>query len=434
VDTESLSRRRFLGKAVTGGAILAVGPSLWRQAGAVAAPPAARHLQFGADPAHSMVVSWSTPGPVERPVVDVGPDHAYGLSLPAESRPVRGTDTVYHHALVTGLEAGRAYRYRPRHNGADGAEGLLRTAPEGVVPFTFTAFGDQGTGPGAWDITVQMSKQAPAFHLHAGDLCYAYGAGNGTAGTTDQAVWDRWLDLVSNVGAWVPWMPALGNHEMEVGAGAQGYDGVLSRFSVPATGAPGVGSTYTFRYSNVAVVALDANDASYEIPANRGWTEGRQDAWLEETLAAHRRDPRVDWIVAYYHHCSYCTNAVHASDLGPRERWDPLFAAHGVDLVVNGHNHCYERTHALREGSVVEKGGTVFVTAGGGGQVAYQAALAPLSYVNTSAGKEPETAPWSAVRHLDLSFLAVDVDGDSMTLRGIDQAGREIDRRVLTRQ
>jgi hypothetical protein len=191
-----------------------------------------------------------------------------------------------------------------------------------------------------------------------------------------------------------------------------------------------VPSTWGFRYGNVAVLALDGNDASFEIPHNLNWTEGAQDAWLRPTLRNLRADPSIDWVVATYHHCSYCTNAVHASDGGPRQRWDGLFDDHDVDLVINGHNHCYERTHPLRRGRVSDDG-TVFVTAGGGGQTAYQASLAPLSYVSLEHGKVPETAPWSATRYNDLSFLAADVDGKRLTVRALRPDGSEIERVVL---
>ncbi|MCU1375480.1 MAG: hypothetical protein JWO68_2766 [Actinomycetia bacterium] len=429
----ALSRRRFLGGALAGGLALAYGPTLWRQPGWAAVPATAPHLQYGADPRRSMVVSWSTDGPVERAVLDVGTDGGFGRVVQAESRSVRGTRTTYHHAVVDRLQPGQVYRYRPRHKGGEGVAGHFRTAPQHAERFTFTAFGDQGTSAGAGAITAQVARQHPAFHVHAGDLCYAYSSGTGEPGPVNPATWDDWLGIISPVAAQVPWMPAVGNHEMESGFGPQGYDGVLSRFSLPATGARGVPSTWAFRYGNVAVLALDGNDASFEIAHNLGWTQGRQDAWLKATLGHLRADPSIDWIVATYHHCSYCTNAVHASDAGPRQRWDALFDDHDVDLVINGHNHCYERTHPLRRGKVSDDG-TVFVTAGGGGQTAYQAFLDPVSYVNTEHGKVPELAPWSAVRYDNLSFLVADVDGKRLTLRALRPDGSEVDRLVLQKQ
>jgi len=444
------SRRRFLAQALVGAGIAAGGPVLWRQTGWAATPTVAPHLQYGRDPQRELVVSWSTDGPVAGAVLDVGADPSFGRVVPAESRAVAGTNTVYHHARVDGLDPGQTYHYRPRHDGATGEPGTFRTAPDTAEPFTFTAFGDQGITDGAVATTALVAAQNPAFHLHVGDLCYAYSAGSGGPGPTDQAVWDQWLSMTSGTSRAVPWMPAIGNHEMENGYGPQGYDGFLGRFTLPGTGP--VPTVYAFRYGNLAVLALDGNDASYEITANRDWTGGAQDAWLAGTLAGLRADPTLDWIVVGYHHCSYCTNAVHASDGGPRERWGALFDEHQVDLVVNGHNHCYERTHPLRAGAATAEApagatvepstaGTTYVTAGGGGQAAYQASLYPGSYVTDESGaRVPEPAPWSAARYLDLSILAADVTPPgaggvtTMTLRALAVDGQEIERVTLLRR
>lgn len=454
---QAVSRRSFLRASALGGAVLLGGPTLWRQTARASAPPTAPHLQLGADPRRSVVVSWSTVGNVARPVVEIGVDESFGRVIDAETRTVAGTDTHYHHAVVEGLEPATTYRYRVGHDGVasavSGVGGSLRTAPDGPVPFTFTSFGDQGVSDGARATTAVVAAQDPAFHFHVGDLCYAYSAGGLAEGPTNQAVWDEWFALVSGgAAASVPWMPTVGNHEMESGYGAQGYDGVLARFSLPSqTGAPGMPVTYAVRWGNVALVALDANDVSHEITANTGYSGGAQDAWLAATLLALRADPAIDWIVVGYHHCSYCTNAVHASDGGPRERWGALFDTAGVDLVLNGHNHCYERTHPLRAGAVTAEvpggssyrpadAGTTYLTVGGGGQAAYQAALHPLSYVTVEGGARlPEEAPWSATRYLDLSLVAVDVSppdpsgATSLTVRALSAAGNELERVTLLR-
>ena len=60
-------------------------------------------------------------------------------------------------------------------------------------------------------------------------------------------------------------------------------------------------------------------------------------------------------MVVGFHNCMYCTNLVHSSDGGNRSRWEPIFDKHRVDLVVNGHNHCYERTHLMRAGAPVQE-------------------------------------------------------------------------------
>ena len=462
--SRQVSRRSVLKAGLLGAGAVVAGPLLWKTPGALAAPPAGMHLTYGPDPLRDMSLSWSTAG-AARPRVDLGIDRTYGLRLPVDGRSVRGVETVYQHAVAKGLKPDTRYHYRVSHDGGPARTGTFKTAPARPTPFTFTAFGDQGVGEGAAESTALVGKLRSDVHLVAGDLCYANpSGGTGAPGTTDPAVWDEWFGILAKVTAKMPWMPAMGNHEMETGYGPQGYDGHLARFTLPTeTAAPGAPSAYWFKYSNVAFFALDANDVSYELPANRGYSEGSQQEWLRASLDKARRDPDIDFVVAYYHHCSYCSNVVHASDGGVRDAWGELFDEYSVDLVVNGHNHCYERTHPIKAGAKTTDAasgaeidpvaqGTVYVTAGGGGQTAYQSALYPASYVTLEPApisadgvrpvnplRAPESADWSATRYLGLSLIKVDVTPSKgsararMAVTALQLDGTEIETFTLVR-
>jgi hypothetical protein len=446
--TAEISRRTLLRTSALGAAGLAVGPSLLRSpATAATAAPFGVHLGLGADAARTAVVSWSTAQDVAGAVVDIGMDMSYGLTLAADSRAVAGHGTVYHHGLVRNLRPDTRYRYRVRHRGAPPVTGTFRTAPDRPRPFRFAAFGDMGVTDAASDVMGLLQRSRPDLAFLVGDLCYANPGGGLAETAVNQSVWDQWFAQVTPSASGIPWMPAVGNHEMEPGFGELGYDGFLSRFALPGGGPSPV--TWAFRYGNVGFVALDGNDASHEIPRNRGYLGTAQDDWLERTLAGLRRDPLVDFIVVGFHHCAFSTNAVHASDAGVRDRWSPIFDRHAVDLVVNGHNHSYERTVPIRAGApTVEapsgatvrasRDGTTYVLAGGGGQSAYPSALHPASYVTVESGlRVPETALWSAHRFLDNSLVLVDVtpatDARRATMRlaAVDRAGAVLDSVTL---
>jgi hypothetical protein len=447
-----ISRRRLLQGAAVIGAV--AGPALWVKPGWAAVPAAGTHLTFGADPRRQAVVSWSTSQRVARPVLDLGTDRSYGLAVPVETRAVRGASTSYHHARLSGLLPNTTYHYRLRHQGATSPDRTFRTAPESpTATFRFTAFGDQGVGPDAAANTARLVLEKPAFHIHAGDLCYANSTGSGGNGQTyDANVWDAWFAQNQPVGmAGIPWMPTVGNHEMEPGMGPQGYDGFLGRFTLPRNGVTGAFNTYWFRYGNVAVVAMDGNDAAYELAANRGWLGTRQDAWLRNTLRALRADAAVDFVVTAFHNCMFCTNAVHGSDGGVRSRFEPIFDEFAVDLVINGHNHCYERTHPRKGGAntaTVPTGGTVhpatqgttYIVAGGGGKTGYPVSLSPVSYVVAEDGtKVPEVADWSAIHSESYHLLVADVvpltaaRTTTMRLRAVQPDGTVIDTVTLER-
>ncbi|MGI8663465.1 MAG: purple acid phosphatase family protein [Acidimicrobiales bacterium] len=459
-----IDRRSFLkGAAATAGA-LAVGPTLWTKPGFAAVPPAGAHLAFGTDPSTSMTVVWSTPEPVANPrlIVDVGGDL---VTWVAETRTVpdsltqvliKHVGTNYHRATVTGLAPGTAYDYVLRHDGGELVDGLsFATAPSNASAFTFTAFGDQGIHDASALINQQIAAMRPAFNLVAGDLCYADNLGFGLvidALQFDPNTWDRWFAQGGAAMATTPFMAALGNHDIEPGYGDHGYVGHHARLPTPDGGFSE--HVYSFRYGNIGVVSLDANDISEEIPSNAGYTGGGQTAWLDGTLAALRADPTVDFIVVYFHHCAYCTMDSHGSDGGVRARWVPLFDTHAVDLVINGHNHGYERTHPIRAnsptldaptGATVRPAddGTTYICAGGGGQ-SLNAFVSPafISHgplANTlKADAEIEDAPWSAVRDVAFSFLRVDVTPPSegvttMAITTLDAQGNQLDAVTLER-
>ena len=96
------------------------------------------------------------------------------------------------------------------------------------------------------------------------------------------------------------------------------------------------------------MISVDANDLSYEIPTNLGYSGGAQQSWVERTLGAWRIDSTIDFIVMFMHHCAFSTSGAHASDLGVRALVGTLSDQYQVDLVLSGHNHQAERTNPIR--------------------------------------------------------------------------------------
>ena len=452
--------------------------------------PFGRHLAWGPNPRTQVRVAWQVPHPVRSPFLRLG-DSPWNLGGrgPAEIRALHSevpgvigpTDQYYVHAAADALLPGRTYYYAVGHNGYDpsdlrrfGRVDSLTTAPSRRVvpgPFTFTAFGDQGVSHHAMRNDGMVAAQNPAFHLHAGDLCYADPSGLGMpavdrrdpTGTYDPRTWDLFLAQTEPIAASVPWMASLGNHDMEALYSPDGYGGQLARWSFPENGPRGSVAVYSFIYGNVGVIALDPNDISHEVSANHGYTGGAQTAWLNKRLKFLRAQADVDFIVVFFHHCAYSTTVAHASDGGVRTKWVPLFDKYEVDLVINGHNHVYERADVLRGGvsrktpigATVhpETDGTTYVTAGAAGPGLYRFGV-PDSYAGHvrdrdtvssyvwAPGRErvPEEVTWSRVRYTGYSFLAVDAAPaapgrtTTLTLRAVTEAGDEIDRVVLSRK
>ena len=353
------------------------------RAAAGAGTPEQIHLTWGENPATGVVVSWASPGPASRPRVRIGQ-----RVIPAEARQytdgLNGQTVWTYHARVGGLRPGATYAYVVTadndSNAADPFSATFRTAPQGRVPFRFTSFGDLATPNTAWVLSYGQSAYAveavesfqPLFHLLNGDLCYA------DLNPAEQP--EVWRDFGNNnqtSAANRPWMPCPGNHEVEFDNGPQGFASYLTRYTLPDNHVPGFGGRwYSFRVGSVLFVSLDADDVVYQdagplvagpaalAPAPstghpaiapgtsfyiRDYSGGAQTAWLEGTLAAGRRDESVDWIIVQMHQCACSSSATgNGSDLGIRQQWLPLFDRYQVDLVLNGHDHDYERSFPVR--------------------------------------------------------------------------------------
>lgn len=426
-------------------------------------PPRSRSRSCASDARRSTSVRRSRPNcRCSTPWGDVSPLDSVPLATPTS------VEQYYVQARISHLMPGTTYFYVVGHDGYDPAERpaleqarSFTTAPGRTTAFTFTAFGDQGESYDAVATGNLVRSQNPSFHLHAGDLSYANDGGSGQLSNAyDPRAWDSFFVQNEGFASTVPWQAVVGNHEMEPWYSPNGYGGYFKRFAQPVEHQ----AYYSFTYGNVAFLALDANDVTYEYTANNGYTAGAQTKWLTRRLAAFRASRDIDFIVAYFHECAYCTATAHASDGGVRAAWTPLFDEYSVDLVINGHNHVYERTDPLKAGVVTTAApigstvhsatqGTTYVVAGSAGNSLYAFTASDSyegdvnsdgtvsSWVRNSAGGEtPETVGWSRIRYTGYALLAVDSEPGSgrnakpkLVLRALNELGTEIDRLTIQR-
>jgi hypothetical protein len=388
-EDRGLSRRQVLTAAGGAGLLTATGAlagTAQAQAASAAAggTPEQVHLTWGDEFASSVIVSWASPGEARHPRVVVD-GHAI---VPAVQRGytdgLNGETVWTYHARLVRLRPGSHYSYTVTAdndgNAAHPFAGSFRTAPRGRAAFRFTSFGDLATPNTAWVLSYGQSAYAvaaverfqPLFHLLNGDLCYA-----NLNPATQPEVWRDFGNNNQASAANRPWMPCLGNHEVEFDNGPQGYTSYLTRYSLPGNGEQEfAGRWYAFRIGGALFISLDASDVIYQdgaafvagpapftpaastgnpaIPPGtsfyiRGYSRGAQTAWLRRTLAAARHDDSIDWIIVQMHQDATTSSETgNGSDRGIRETWLPLFDEYQVDLVVCGHDHDYERSFPVR--------------------------------------------------------------------------------------
>jgi 3',5'-cyclic AMP phosphodiesterase CpdA len=356
------------------------GPGLVRQPDAAGAPPPGQvHVQFGGDAATQIAVSWATPVPVTNSRLRAGlAGGGLGLGVPAEERvyteALTGQTVYAYHARLGNLAPDTAFAYEVVHDGAEPVPGTFRTGPRGrSAGFRFTSFGDQsipapvglGLGPASRNagyIVDAVEALDPLFHLLNGDLSYA---------NVSDAPVETWASFFTNnmrSARHRPWMPAPGNHENEVGNGPHGYLAYQTWFELPDNGSAGFrGNWYAFTVGSVRVISLHNDDVCLQDggfstyrrhhlagypngcdPYIHGYSGGRQRAWLEAGLAAARQSAGIDWIVVFMHQPAMSSAHFNGADLGIRQEILPLFDRYGVDLVLAGHEHHFERTFPVR--------------------------------------------------------------------------------------
>jgi hypothetical protein len=385
-----VSRRGFLKFA--GASSLATAASTLASAARAAssAPdgtPEQIHLTWGNDPASEVTVSWASLAPAVKPLVRVSGGDAARQAVHAIQSTytdgINGEVVFTYHARLRDLKADTNYQYEvTAENDSNAAQPFtanFRTAPHGRKPFRWTSYGDLATPNTGWVLSSPQSRFAvqaverfqPLFHLLNGDLCYA-----NLNPMQQPEVWRDFGNNAQTSASNRPWMPCPGNHELEFNNGEQGLASYLTRYTLPDNHTRFQGRWYSFRVSSVLFISLAADDVVYQDAAAfvagpaplvpvastgnppiqpgtslyvRGYSGGEQTRWLENVLSRASKDDDVDWIVVQMHQDALSSSQTgNGSDKGLREAWLPLFDRYGVDLVLCGHDHDYERSYPVR--------------------------------------------------------------------------------------
>jgi acid phosphatase type 7 len=310
-------------------------------------------------------------GPYLQMVSGEGATLRWRTDIPTDSKVEAGTAfgqytqattdtalTTEHEVRVQGLKADTRYYYRVGSSTQvlqRGKENYFTTAPPPNTTrrIGVAVFGDCGTNDklnrtfslGAYR---QHTKNNPAeLMLLLGDNAYSDGL--------DQEYQKKFFrpfgrNLLKNHALF----PAPGNHEYANDPERQKDHNIAyySIFSVPQAGEcgglpSGSKSYYSYNWGNIHFVSLDSY-GEHDAGTTRLYdTLGAQVQWLKKDLSANRQL----WTVVYWHHPPY-TMGSHNSDtetelIRIRENFLRVLERYGVDLVISGHSHNYERSYLL---------------------------------------------------------------------------------------
>jgi Phosphodiesterase/alkaline phosphatase D len=282
----------------------------------------------------------------------------YDIVSPDESCP-----TTEHIITVNGLSPDTKYYYRIL--ASDGtvfqgdADNFFRTNPTDDTKrkIRVIAFGDCGRGNSTYQDQNLASYRnylttngidAPDAWILLGDNAYNSG--------TDVEYTNNFFGIYgNNILKNHKLYPAPGNHDYGNNSSNKASRSMPyhSIFSVPQLGeAGGIASNrqnyYSYDVGNIHFLSLD----SYGIEGDGTsmLTAGNSElkAWIQQDLENNTKK----WTVAYWHHPPY-TKTSHNSDsesdlIAIRQNFITYLESLGVDLIINGHSHGYERGYMLK--------------------------------------------------------------------------------------
>jgi calcineurin-like phosphoesterase family protein len=256
--------------------------------------------------------------------------------------------------------------------------------------FNFAAAGDWGCTSNTINTVQNIIDLDPEFVLALGDLSYDSSA-------------KCWLEIISPIANKT--MITIGNHDTDSTIKLKEYTDFFGL----------KGQYYSFNYQNVHFIVM-----STELPYEDG---SEQYNFVNNDLSKVSLNPDIDWIVVDYHSLAYTSPANigkgNSAEKELRDIYHPLFVKYNVDLVLQAHNHNYQRSYpiiynnASSENPIItdtnnnnnyyDPKGMIFGTVGTGGESLY-----PLT----------GQAPYVATQYVGFGFLNVDVINDGTTLSG----------------
>jgi hypothetical protein len=339
--------------------------------------------------------------------------------------PDLAPDTSYYYAVFDGevplTDRDATYRFR--------------THPMVGTPrkTRFWAVGDSGTGRtnqhvvllAMLDFTAKQ-KHPIDFALHLGDMAYS----RGRDPEFQTRFFGMYAEVLRNTVCWA----TFGNHEGSTSKSKEQtgpyYDAYVCPTNAQAGGVPsGTEAYYSFDYGRTHFISLNSFDIDRK-------PTGVMAKWVQDDM----EKTRADWVIAFFHHPPY-TKGSHDSDrekhlIEMRTYMMPILEERGVDLVLTGHSHIYERsmlldgayaTPTVSENAVLDDGDG---DPKGDGAYRKSAGVRPnLGTVQIVAGhggttlRRKATSPVMKKTILEHGSVLIDIDGNTLTGTMIDRYG-----------
>jgi 3',5'-cyclic AMP phosphodiesterase CpdA len=252
--------------------------------------------------------------------------------------------------------------------------------------FNFGAVGDYDCNDNTQNTVNNIMDKDPELVISLGDYVY------------DNITADCWLQIVDPIDEKMK--IAIGNHDVIPSTLLQQY---MSHFNITS-------QYYSFDYQNIHFLVMGT-----EVPYD---TASEQYDFANKDLSKAASNPNTDWVIVALHKPLYSSpsNIVGGYEIPLSVTYHPLFDKYGVDLVIQGHVHGYERSDPIKynpesytkplisetnnTNNYVNPEGTIFVTVGTAGAMLHE-----------FEGKKP----FIVSQYSGFGFLNIDVTTNSST-------------------
>lgn len=378
--------------------------------------------------------------------------------------PAGPTGQFDHVVTLTGLTPSTTYYYSVGAGGdtlapapADNATDFTFTTPPTAGTVTNTriwVLGDAGTSNGNQAAVRDAfytftAARTPNLVLQLGDNAY----NSGLDSEYQTAMFNMYPTMLRKT----PFWPCLGNHETAQSTAFVDTYPYFDIYTLPTAGeaggvASGTEHYYSFNYANIHFIVLDSMTASRSVddPATPQNEDGPMAAWLRNDL----QSTTATWIIAYFHHPPY-TKGSHNSDtetelIQMRQNFLPILEGAGVDLVLTGHSHIYERSYLLDshygvsttltpankvnpgDGRPAGNGAYLKPLNGGGHKGAVYAVAGSAGQVSGTQPGFPHPAHFISL--LNLGSLVLDINGNRLDATFIRENGSTPDSFSMQKQ
>ncbi|MEO0339446.1 MAG: metallophosphoesterase family protein, partial [Bacteroidota bacterium] len=391
-------------------------------------------LTLTEDPATSIGINWRTSLIVTEGTVQItkatgGPEiRDTFVTFTAETSPLLSdiNGANYHSVVIKELAPSTKYAYRVGNDKYWSEWAHFQTGPVDERAISFIYFGDaQNDVKSMWSRTIRGAySQMPKadFLLHAGDLI--------NVADRDHE-WGEWFYAGGWIYRMMPSIATPGNHEYSYDRETK--DRALSThwnptFTLPENGPEGLEETvYTIDYPNLKIISLNSQ-AFKSFKAD----SAAQVKWLKDVLKKNDKK----WTIVTMHHPIY-SSSVGRDNIRLRNALKPLFEKHGVDIVLQGHDHTYGRGTNLPLGRKKTLAGPMYVVSVSGPKMypsglsewmQRAAANTQLYQLITIEGDELRFKAYTTADELyDAFIIAKQADGSN---RFIDQAPEDMEERL----